>query len=149
MSDETVRRGAGFWIALVVGWIVIGYALVGLVSSRQGLDGAVRVGVWIAAGHLAHDLLLAPVIVLAGLGVARLVGPRWRPPIWFGLGASAVVIGVAYPALRGYGRNPANPSILPLHYPSAVLTVLGVVWAVALVWLAFRAWSGRTTAEAG
>jgi hypothetical protein len=149
VSDEAVRRGAGFWIALVVGWAVIGYALVGLVSSRQGLDGAVRVGVWIAAGHLAHDLLVAPVIVIVGIGVARLVGPRWRPPIWFGLGASAVVIGVAYPALRGYGRNPANPSMLPLHYPSAVLTVLAVVWGVALVWLAVRARARPTSVEAG
>jgi hypothetical protein len=149
MSDEADRRGKGFWIALGVGWAVIGYAVVGLVGSRQGLDGAVRVGVWIAAGHLIHDLLLAPVVVLAGLGVARLVGPRWRPPIWFGLVASAAVIGVAYPALRGYGRNPANLSMLPLHYPSAVLTVLGVVWVVVVIWLVARALTRPTSVEPG
>ena len=136
MSESTARRGPGFWVALGVGWLVIGYAVVEFLNAA-GTDAAIRVGVWVAAGHAAHDLLVAPVILLIGVGVARVVRPRWRAPIHFGLAASAAAVLVAYPALRGFGKNPANPSIQPLDYVSAVLTVLAVIWFIAGVWMLF------------
>jgi hypothetical protein len=54
-----------------------------------------------------------------------------------GLFASAVLLLVAWPALRGYGRDhvPDNPSVAPLHYGTAVATVLAVVWVAVAVWI--------------
>ncbi len=51
---------------------------------------------------------------------------------------------VAIPLLGGYGAKPNNnPSILPLDYDAAVLTVLGVVWGLVGVWLLVAAGRAR------
>ncbi len=60
--------------------------------------------------------------------------------------ASAVVLLVGWAALRGYGRDqvPDNPTVDPLHYGTAVLTVLAVVWGAAIVWLTVAWWRTDT-----
>jgi hypothetical protein len=138
VSEPEPARGAGFWIALVVGWAVIAFGALQLIGEKNGFGGATQVATWVVAGHAVHDLLIAPLVCLIGIGVASLLAEPWRTPIRSGLIASALVVAVAYPALRGYGRKPNNPSVLPLDYTTAVLTVLGVVWGVVAVWIVVR-----------
>lgn len=149
MSDPADRHGAGFWVALAVGWAVIGLGVVGLMRAKYGISGALEVGAWVVGGHAVHDLLLAPAVFLVGILVARVLRPGWRAPIHFGLAASIATVAVAYPALAGYGRKPRNPTVLPLDYATAVLTVVGVVWLIVGVWLAALGARARRRDTAG
>jgi hypothetical protein len=47
--------------------------------------------------------------------------------------AGAVLAAVAWPMVRGYGTDPADPSLLPRDYGAGLLAALGVVWATVLV----------------
>ena len=72
-----------------------------------------------------------------------------RAPVRAGLFASAVVILVGWAALRGYGRDhvPDNPTVDPLDYGSAVLTVLAVIWGAVAVWAAMAWFRSRARAR--
>ena len=65
---------------------------------------------------LVHDLVLAPIACLVGLAVGRLLPWPAKGPVAAGLFVSATVSAVAWPALRGYGRLPGDPSALPGNY---------------------------------
>jgi hypothetical protein len=137
-STAPAPRGAGFVAAVVVGWATIGFAAAGLVQAKIGPVGALEVAAWVLAGNVAHDVLIAPLVCVIGIGLAQAVPEPGRTPVRSGLVASALVVAVAYPALRGFGRRADNPSILPLDYGTAVLTVLGVIWGLVAVWIAAR-----------
>jgi hypothetical protein len=134
VSDEP---GRGFWIGLALGTPVMAYGAIALVD-RAGWPRALAAGRWLAGGLLLHDLVLVPVV----LGVVWLVGrvtPDWlRTPARAGLLGSALVVALGWPGLRGYGKRPDNATIHPLHYSSAVLTVLGALWCATAVWAAWR-----------
>jgi hypothetical protein len=97
---------------------------------------AAQVGVWVVGADLLHDLVLAPVVGLVGFALARAAPREWRWPIRAGAIGSALMLLIAYPALRGFGRRtaPGNGSVLPLDYTSAVLTVLAALWGVVVIW---------------
>jgi hypothetical protein len=133
---EGPARGRGFWVALVAGWALVGFGVVGLARGRDGLGGAFRVGLWVSAGHAAHDLVVAPLVLTVGLLVARAIPRPGRMPVQMGLVASAIAVAVAYPALRGFGRKTGNPSVLPLDYRTALLTVLAAIWVFVALWIA-------------
>lgn len=61
--------------------------------------------------------------------VARIPAPV-RAPIQGGLIATGIITLMSWPFLRGYGRDPSNPSVLPNNYAVSLLIVLAVVWAV-------------------
>jgi hypothetical protein len=103
-----------------------------LVGAWRSLgDDVVGWGVWVVGADLVHDLLVAPLVGAAGLLVARLVPAGWaRAHVQAGLLVSGALLLVAWVPLVGWGGNPGNPTIRPLDYRSATLTVLGVVWAI-------------------
>jgi hypothetical protein len=131
--------GRAFWIALPLGAAVMAFGVIGLVAD-VGLSGGVDVGRWFVGADLAHDFVLAPLACLVGAAVARVL-PRWcRAPVQAALLTSGVLLVVVSPALRGFGRDtvPDNETVQPLDYTTATLTVLGVVWALAALWLLIR-----------
>jgi uncharacterized membrane protein len=134
MNGRRGPSGAGFWIACMIGWCVIAFGIAGL-YERLGTSGTVNVGLWVVGGNVVHDVVLAPLVLAVGAGLACVVRRPWRAPLAAGLVASAAVVGIAYPALRGFGRKPRNRTVLPLQYGTAVLTVLAVIWALVIVWL--------------
>jgi hypothetical protein len=83
-------------------------------------------------GALVHDLLWLPVVALAGVVVSRVA--KRRPPrvLLWALATSAVLAVVAWPFVRGYGRRPGDPSLLPRNYAAGLATYLAVIWTVAL-----------------
>jgi hypothetical protein len=133
MSATHRRYGPAFWVACVIGWSVIVFGVAGLLD-RLGARGTIDVGVWVVGGNLVHDAIIAPLGLLLALAVALVVHRPWRAPLAAGVVTSAIVVAVAYPALRGFGRKPRNPSVLPLDYDRAVLTVLAVVWGLVALW---------------
>jgi hypothetical protein len=120
---------------MLAGYGVMAVGLVGLVRSVPE-RAAVRVAAWVLAADLLHDFVLAPLVCVAGLVVARFVAAPFRWPVRAASIGTGIVLLVAYPALRGFGRQtaPGNDSVQPLDYTTAVLTVLVVVWALALAW---------------
>lgn len=136
------RYGRLFWTGLLVGSGVIAYGVAGT-FTEFGPPHPPDLARWVIGGLLAHDLVLAPIVGLIGLAVARVVPRLARPPVQAGLIASAVVIAVASPGLASLNERPGNPTVQPIDYRSATLTVLGVVWLLAGSWFAARVWAAR------
>ena len=125
--------GAGrlrFWVTAAIGWAVIAWGLVGIVSNRLDTRPA-NLARFVVGGALLHDLLVAPLAILAGVLVTRAVPPRARGPVQAALVVSAIVALFSFPLVRGYGLAANNPTSLPHNYGLNLLVVLGVVWAAA------------------
>jgi hypothetical protein len=135
--------GAGFWIAVVIGGAIGGYGLLGLLQAApatrppQALLGALGL-------DLLHDAVLAPIACVVGYVIVRRLPALVRRPVRAGLFATFVVLVVGWAPLRGYGRArvPDNPTVGPLDYPTAIATVLVVVWLLVAAWVAC-AWLRR------
>ncbi|MGA6165274.1 hypothetical protein [Amycolatopsis magusensis] len=95
----------------------------------------IPVGIWLVAGPLVHDLLLAPLIAVAGYAISR-----WAsPPLLVGGAATGVLCLLAIPLLwRTYG-TPPSPG---LHDGD---TWLGLGLTLAAVWLAVASFTLVTT----
>lgn len=134
--------GRLFWAAAAAGWAVMAAGAWGLVADagRTRPADAVRFLLGLAA---AHDLLVAPTVVLAGWAVARAVPAPARAPVQAALVVSAVVGAFAFPFVRGYGRITTNPSILPRDYGRGTLVLLAAVWAAAAAGTVVRWRRGR------
>lgn len=130
-------HGVRFWVSLGVGWSMIGLG-VALLVNAGGFDRVFDVGLWVVGLDLVHDLAFAPVVTVIALIAASVFPSRFRAPVLAGLGASAVVLLVAWPLLGGYGRREDNPTVLPRDYGASVAIVLAVVWGLAALWLIFR-----------
>jgi hypothetical protein len=129
------RRSPFAWICIVAGTGTMVFGIIGLLDSTSWAA-ARSVALWVVGADLLHDLLIAPVVCALGFVIARWTSAAWRWPVRAAALTSAFVIALAYPALRGFGRDrvPDNRSVLPLDYPTAVATVLGLVWIAALLW---------------
>jgi hypothetical protein len=128
-------RGRAAAVGLVVGYAVMLFGAVGLLRAFS-LQRTGQVAIWVIGADLLHDFLVAPVVCLVGIGLGRVVPSSWRWPVRAGVTGTAVVLVVAYPALRGFGRTtaPGNGTVLPLDYASATLTVVAVIWVLAVGW---------------
>ena len=122
--------GPRFWISAAIGWSVIGWGVYGIFSNSLDTRPA-NLAKFVVGGALLHDLLVAPVVILAGVLVARAVPARARGPVQAALVVSGIVALFAWPLVRAYGLAANNPTSLPHNYGLNLLVVLGVVWAVA------------------
>lgn len=133
MTDHEVetRRGPSFWIGLVVGGAVMAYGLVGLLGASAATQPR-NLGAFFLGAAIVHDAVVAPVVVLVGWLIARLLPPFVRPPVWFALALSGLLVAFTWPLVRAWGRRAANPTLLPLDYGRNVVIALVVIWVVAL-----------------
>ncbi|MGH9013369.1 MAG: TIGR04282 family arsenosugar biosynthesis glycosyltransferase [Acidimicrobiia bacterium] len=138
MIAPSPRHGRAFWLGLVLGGGVIAYGIAGTLaeSDRTQPDKLAR---WVIGSLLVHDLMVAPLVCLVGLLVARTVPGLVRAPVQAGLMASAIVVAVATPGLASLSDRPGNPTVHPIDYRTATLVVLGTVWAIAGAWFLARA----------
>ncbi|MEO7555300.1 MAG: hypothetical protein ABIV94_01680 [Acidimicrobiales bacterium] len=139
-----------FWVGLVIGWIVIGFGVVGLFANADATMNTNPSG-WatlLVKANVVHDFVLLPFVFGVGYVVARVVPARVRAPVQAGLICSGAVTLFAYPFVRGYGRNESNPTILPQNYGRGLLIVLAVVWIVVAGLVALRLWKPRAGSEA-
>jgi hypothetical protein len=132
VTAAPARRGPLFWGSAAGGWALILWGVRGALHhdlhTRPGQ--LVR---FLLGGALAHDLLLAPAVLLIGTLIARTVRGRWRAPLQAALFISGTVVLFAFPLVRGYGRIHRNPTSLPHDYGANVAVVLAVVAAGAAV----------------
>lgn len=139
---EEPDGGPAFWVGLVLGWSVMAYAVWGAIQSFPA-DQQVELATWLLGSALAHDAVLAPVVTVAGLLLARVLPRSVRGPVLGALALSGIVVLFSWSALRGFGRRDANPSILPHDYTTNVTVVIAIVWAVALAVVVVRLARGR------
>lgn len=125
------RRGAAFWITAAAGWGLIAWGVRGVlqhdIDTRPG-----QLLRFFATGLAAHDLLFAPVVLAAGLVLARTVPGRWRAAVQGALLVAGPLALYAYPLVRGYGRVLRNPTSLPHNYAAGLAIVSAAVAAVAV-----------------
>jgi hypothetical protein len=138
------HAGAGFWIAAVVGGGVIAFGIRSAVNDVSA-TGPAEFFAWVVAADVLHDILIAPLVCATGFMLTRVLSERWRTPVRSGLIISALVLLVSWPALRGYGRHHVrdNPTVQPLDYATALLTVLAVIWIGIALWTFIRLRSQR------
>ncbi|MBA2558319.1 MAG: hypothetical protein H0V07_00215 [Propionibacteriales bacterium] len=115
--------------ALGAGALVYG----GWLTWGLGAGSWLALAKWLAGGVIAHDLLLAPIVVVLGVVTVRLVPAYARAPV----AVAAIIWGtltvVAIPVLGGFGADPTLPSLLDRPYLSSwlILTALMVVGVAA------------------
>ncbi|MFE6738490.1 hypothetical protein [Streptomyces tubercidicus] len=90
--------------------------------------------IWLGGAVLLHDALLAPLVLLVGLLVAR---GGARGPVRGALLVAGALTAVALPVLLRPG-SPANSSVLPLDYALNWLLLLTSVAMVTALGLAVR-----------
>ena len=135
--DDGHRAGPLFWTSAVTGWAVIGFGLRGIFQHSLDTRPA-NLARFVVGGALLHDLIVAPLVVLAGVLVARSVPGRARSVVQAALAVSGIVALFSYPLVRAYGLAAHNPTSLPHNYLANLLVVLGVVWAIAALVIVLR-----------
>ncbi|MGI8521782.1 MAG: hypothetical protein ACR2K3_00505 [Nocardioides sp.] len=108
------------------------YLLLGL-----GLGNLWQTLKWTIGGVVAHDLLLAPLVIPVWAVVSRILPARARRPLLVaGLIVGTVTI-TAIPVLGRYGAKPDNPTLLDRNYTAGWFVFFGLVavaTALALWW---------------
>jgi hypothetical protein len=130
------------WIGVAVGWALVVNGARGLLHDADATRPA-DAARWFAGLLLVHDAILVPVALLVGWAVGRLVPRVAVVPVRLGVAGSAVVLALAWPLVRGYGRRAANPTLLPLDYTRNLLIVLAAIWAVVGVAIVASVLSAR------
>jgi len=142
------RAGPAFWLSAACGWAVIAYGVWGLVHHHLDTR-PTNYAKFAVGGALIHDLLFAPVVLLAGVAIAHTVRGPARAPVQAALIVSGCVVLYAFPLIRGYGHAAHNPSSLPHNYTANVVLVLAGVWLVATATIVVRSVATRRSRTRG
>ena len=119
--------GVGVVLALVGVWHLLGNGFADLAATVA----------WLVGGVVAHDALIAPLVVLLGVGLLPRL-PSWgRGPAGAGFVVLLTVTLTAVPVLGRFGAKPDDPWLLPRPYGAlwlgfALVVVAAVVGASVL-----------------
>lgn len=137
MSDQLAPPMSRWrWPLYAAGAAMVAYGLWGEVFGSNVKP--VRWAELLVVAALAHDLVLAPVVLLLGLLAGRVLRGRRRGLLQGAALVSFVLLLVALPGLGRYGAHSDNPSILPRDYTAGLLIALGVVAAVTALAVVVR-----------
>jgi hypothetical protein len=146
-DHQETGRGPLFWAALVAGWAIMAFGIVGVLTNTRDTR-PVEWARWFLGAAVAHDGLLAPAVLVAGWAVGRLLPGPVRAPVQGGLIVMGVVALFAFPLVRGYGVRPDNPTVVFRNYTPPLLVVLATV-SILTVALAILAWRRRPPSSQG
>lgn len=139
--------GPAWWIGLIVGGGVLTFGVIGLMTNSAQTSPANMVK-WVVGGLIAHDAIVAPAVVIASFLLARLLPAAIRGGIQATLAVCAVLVLMSYPVLNAAGRDPNNPSLLPLDYPRNLAIVLAIILVGGVTLTLLRAALRRRDAAA-
>ena len=97
-----------------------------LLVSRVSTDSLVNSGVWLAAGVVLHDVVLAGAVLAVGAVVTRLLPTPVRLPAVVALVVVGSLTVVAFPVLGRFGAKADNPTLLDRPYLGSWLVLLAV-----------------------
>ena len=136
------------WPAGALGVIVMVVAVLGILRDR-GETHPIALVVWLGGSIALNDFFIAPIVLLVGLAVVRVVPAVVRPAVIVGLMTAGPVVFIGLPVIYAAHLGSRNPTVLPLDYGRGLfLTLLGVavVTAVGAGVAVLRARSGRRVA---
>jgi hypothetical protein len=136
MGDTGGGRVKRFWITAALGWALIAWGLRGIFDHHIDTRPS-ELARFFVGGALVHDLLFAPIVIVAGVVVARAVPPAWRAYVQAALIISGVLALIAYPEVRDYARILHNPTSLPHNYTANLGVVIAFVWVATAVVVVF------------
>lgn len=131
------RPERGLWIGLALGGPVVAYGVAGALHDAR-LTRPAELATWVVGAALVHDLVVAPVVLGASWLLGRAADFRPLPALRWALATSAVLVFLAWPLVRRYGRTPASRPSCP------VTTVPGCwpTWPPCGPWPGRRPWPG-------
>lgn len=130
MTAPDDRRSWTFWVGTAAGWGIMAAGVAGLLGARRTMPA--EVARFVVGAAAVHDLVLAPFVGLVGAVLLGRLAPRARRAAATILLVVAPIALFAFPLVRGYGRRPGNPSVLPGNYASGLL-ITAVVAAVCVL----------------
>jgi hypothetical protein len=140
LPETTSRRG--LLVGLALGLPVLAYGLWGVLVDADRTHPA-ELARWVVGSAVATDLLVVPAVIAIGAVARRLTPGPWWPTVRAALMVSGSLVLVAWPFVRGYGDDPANPSLLPRDHAAGLAIAVAVVWALAAAYLAWRRAAAR------
>lgn len=88
---------------------------------------------WFVGGPLVHDGIVAPLVGLTGLLLARVVPTVWRMSVTIGVVLTGVLTLLAVPLLwRPFGVA-TNPGLHDRDYGLGLAIAVGVVWTTVVL----------------
>jgi hypothetical protein len=130
------------WLFLVPGFAAVGWGALGLLrDDRVPLPAWLT---WFVGSALLNDLVIAPLVIVVGAVLARLLPRPARPPVVVGLVVSGVLTLVALPFILDL-TNSLEPGFLPQDYGRNLLLLIAGVMAVAVVWAVVASIRARRT----
>ena len=103
---------------------------------------------WLIAGPVLHDAVVAPLVGLTGLALARLlpgrVARRW---VTAGLVVTGTLLLIAVPLLWRPHRAPPNPGLQDRDYVASLAIWLAALWAGVLLLVHLRSRRLRVRSE--
>jgi hypothetical protein len=81
---------------------------------------------WFLAALFVHDFVLVPAVLAGAALIARLPA-AYRTPLQVAAVLGGCLGVVALPVVLGFGKDPGNPSQLPLAYGRNLLIVLSII----------------------
>lgn len=124
------------WLFVIPGLAAVGWGAAGLLRSSA----EVPLGswlVWFVGSVLVHDLVIAPLVVVIGALLARLLPRDARGPLVAGLVVSGPLVLIGGLFALNPGGVP-EPGFLPLPYGRNLVLLVGAVLTVAAVWAVAR-----------
>ena len=124
-------------VLVAVGVAVMGFAVVGALTD-DGFD-PVGVVVFLGGVVIAHDLVLMPLVLVAGALIGRFVPVAARSAVRVAALCGLALAVVGLPLVAGFGRVAGDPSVLPRPYGRGLLLALVLVWSAAAATVVVRA----------
>lgn len=137
MSDEPSTSRVAPIVGVIVGLPLLVVGVLGAVADGDRTK-PFELARWVVGADLAHDLVLAPVVVGVSWLVGRIVPPVARGPVRWAAATTGVLCLIAWPFVRGYGRNETVPSLLDRNYATGLAAYVAAIWFLALIWIAVR-----------
>jgi hypothetical protein len=106
----------GALVGLYGGWLVL----------SRGHD-LLNVVLWLAAGVVLHDAVLALAVLAVGTGAVRVLPRSARAPAAVGFVVLGSVTLLAVPVLGRFGARSDNPTLLDRDYTLGWLVLAGLV----------------------
>lgn len=148
MSDTVAdpRPGPLAWVAIVAGWGVIAFGVLGAVGDER-LGDVGSWALWLLGGAVVHDAMVLPAVLAVGALLAWALPPPWRTPLRWALVVAATVTLTVWPIARRWGARADNPSILPVDVARNLALIVTALLVVGAAAGAVGAWKGRHRPE--
>ncbi len=119
------------WLIGALGVGLLGWGVVELVPVL--VDSPLSLGGWLLGGPIVHDVLLAPLVGVGGVVIARVLPEPWRAPVGAGLVVSGILVVLAVPYLWRTFSGPVTPGLHDRPYLAGLLIALAVVWVTVVI----------------